>query len=326
MSWGDPSQGEAVDTRPVHGATAAVQVVEETDSYSRTIAGATVEAIRAGEGVGPNRVVGIPGEELTVTSSNIGFPMLTHSHIGEGRVVAAFMNDDGSDSRWCGVPLQRGHVIVYGPGVEHVAVNNPGLSFTFVITDGDRLYELAERLGKPFEPPARGTVQDFAPSTTTAKLGTRLDEYIAAAVDGRRLDRRGGDVLHAVAALLAAPDSRRRTKRTKGIDSRTIVHSCIDFAGATEHIPTIDELCLAAHVSERRLRAAFTEEFNQPPTSFFRAWALDVAHRHLRTAEPESHTVTDIATGLGFDHLGRFAARYRQMYGESPSSTLHRPA
>jgi AraC-like DNA-binding protein len=36
-----------------------------------------------------------------------------------------------------------------------------------------------------------------------------------------------------------------------------------------------------------------------------------------------SETVTEIATGLGFDHLGRFAGRYKKFYGEPPSATLH---
>jgi AraC-like DNA-binding protein len=32
--------------------------------------------------------------------------------------------------------------------------------------------------------------------------------------------------------------------------------------------------------------------------------------------------VTDVATELGFLELGRFAVKYRQIFGETPSSTL----
>jgi transcriptional regulator GlxA family with amidase domain len=33
-------------------------------------------------------------------------------------------------------------------------------------------------------------------------------------------------------------------------------------------------------------------------------------------------TVTEVATALGFDHLGRFSGRYKAMFGESSSTTL----
>ena len=41
-------------------------------------------------------------------------------------------------------------------------------------------------------------------------------------------------------------------------------------------------------------------------------------------ADADSQKVTDIATTLGFFELGRFAQRYRQHFGETPSTTLGR--
>jgi AraC-like DNA-binding protein len=43
----------------------------------------------------------------------------------------------------------------------------------------------------------------------------------------------------------------------------------------------------------------------------------------LEAATPAA-TVTEVATECGFFHLGRFSARYRQAFGEVPSSTLAR--
>jgi transcriptional regulator GlxA family with amidase domain len=53
-------------------------------------------------------------------------------------------------------------------------------------------------------------------------------------------------------------------------------------------------------------------------------WALDLARRRLIASDPGKVTVTWIAIGTGFNHLGRFARYYRKTYGESPSETLRR--
>jgi TolB-like protein len=56
---------------------------------------------------------------------------------------------------------------------------------------------------------------------------------------------------------------------------------------------------------------------------FLRNLRLERARRDLLRA-PASASVTEIATRHGFDHLGRFAARYVERYGEPPSATLRR--
>ena len=80
---------------------------------------------------------------------------------------------------------------------------------------------------------------------------------------------------------------------------------------------------MTSHVSERRLRIAFAESYGMPPTQVLRMWAMAKANEHLRTADPSPGIVSRVAMDLGFTHLGRFAARYRAIYGEPPSSTVH---
>ncbi|WP_369216940.1 AraC family transcriptional regulator, partial [Streptomyces flavofungini] len=87
---------------------------------------------------------------------------------------------------------------------------------------------------------------------------------------------------------------------------------------------TVADMAGAARVSVRSLRAGFRTHLGTTPLGHLRRVRLDLVHRELLAlaAEPGTATVTDVALRWGFTHLGRFAALYRQVYGESPSRTL----
>ena len=53
---------------------------------------------------------------------------------------------------------------------------------------------------------------------------------------------------------------------------------------------------------------------------------MQAVRRVLQNADPKVTRVTDIATEHGFWELGRFAVKYRHMFGETPSTTLKRAA
>jgi hypothetical protein len=53
--------------------------------------------------------------------------------------------------------------------------------------------------------------------------------------------------------------------------------------------------------------------------------SLNLAQERLRASSPDETTVTDVAFSLGILHLGRFARRYRTLFGEAPHETLNRP-
>jgi AraC-like DNA-binding protein len=60
------------------------------------------------------------------------------------------------------------------------------------------------------------------------------------------------------------------------------------------------------------------------PHAFFLRRRLNEARQLLLREDAERRNVTDIALSLGFSELGRFAVRYREMFGETPSQTLKR--
>jgi AraC-like DNA-binding protein len=236
----------------------------------------------------------------------------------------AFIRSAPPGSRWSEIDLEPGTILSYGPGAEHTAVSPPGLNWVAVITEQERLAELAERLELQVEPVARGEVRRLNGSVDTGAIGGVLGRLTDVVARGEgSLIKSVDDVFRAMMlALTAGQDDCRRIGSDRGLDSRQIINSCVDYADSTERIPSISELCLVAHVSERRLRKAFTDEYDLPPGRFFRIWALAEAHRRLAEPDPTYRSVADVATGLGFLHLGRFAGYYKRLYGTTPSATL----
>jgi AraC-like DNA-binding protein len=64
------------------------------------------------------------------------------------------------------------------------------------------------------------------------------------------------------------------------------------------------------------------EQFGTTPKRFLMLRRLHLAHKALRAASSSNASVTEIATRFGFWELGRFAVTYRDVFGETPSSTL----
>lgn len=77
-------------------------------------------------------------------------------------------------------------------------------------------------------------------------------------------------------------------------------------------------------VSPRTLSYAFKAVTGASPHAFFLRERLNAARMALLQGSPERDLVTSIALELGFTELGRFAARYRELFGELPSATLAR--
>jgi transcriptional regulator GlxA family with amidase domain len=84
----------------------------------------------------------------------------------------------------------------------------------------------------------------------------------------------------------------------------------------------IADLSLLVGVSERGLRNAFKAVRGMSPKRCVIHDRLNQARRALCDPHAIRATVTDIATEHGFFELGRFAGRYKAVFGETPSATL----
>ncbi|MEU0786104.1 AraC family transcriptional regulator [Streptomyces sp. NPDC006173] len=89
-----------------------------------------------------------------------------------------------------------------------------------------------------------------------------------------------------------------------------------------QHPFTVGELAVLAGVSVRRLQEAFQQYVGMTPLAYLTDVRLICAHDELRRSAPGEVSVSEVAHRWSFDHLGRFASRYRARFGELPSQTL----
>jgi len=86
------------------------------------------------------------------------------------------------------------------------------------------------------------------------------------------------------------------------------------------------ELAAQVGASYWMLRDCCLEYLGMSPKRYLWLRRMHLARRALRSADAGRTTVTEIASNYGFWELGRFSVAYRTLFGETPSTTLHRAA
>lgn len=120
--------------------------------------------------------------------------------------------------------------------------------------------------------------------------------------------------------------SHRRPNRPAATASRQrVVERAEAFVRADVAAPVpVSTLCHLLGLSERALRNAFYSVRGMSPKRWMLAERLQGVRSALSQACAGPVTVTDVATDFGFNELGRFAATYKEAFGEAPSETVAR--
>ncbi|MDR2239071.1 MAG: helix-turn-helix domain-containing protein [Zoogloeaceae bacterium] len=132
---------------------------------------------------------------------------------------------------------------------------------------------------------------------------------------------------HALLSSVVKAVDRSTNEAARSTASPTARHAIVSRAQEymrthVEEPLTVEDLCRVLGVSRRTLQYSFQEVLQLNPVSYLRAIRLNGARRMLKSADPQRHSVQDIAARWGFWHLSHFANDYRRMFGELPSETL----
>ena len=121
-------------------------------------------------------------------------------------------------------------------------------------------------------------------------------------------------------ALLPRKDQKQIGRPVKH-GSRVLDCALAVIESGTDEPINSDDLCRAAGVSERTLRNVFYRNFGISPHRYLMVEKLHRARSALHEARP-GDTVSSICANLGLWDAGRFAARYRHLFGVLPSQDL----
>jgi|APTNR8051073442_1049403.scaffolds.fasta_scaffold02589_5 AraC-like DNA-binding protein len=219
--------------------------------------------------------------------------------------------------------------VVHGPGQELRMETEP-FRLLLLTFDG-ALVRRAFRQWSDRVPPMENWADTFSLTTTggaalrslalwTAKELDRPSSVLATAdKPARALER---TLLSVFLDTIAETAPWRDAVRSDVDDKRIrLIEEWVD-AHFTEPIG-VEDMAAVAGASVRTVQMLFRRRRQCTPMGAVTRRRLEMARRRLATPS-DSTTVTDVAAACGFFHFGRFAAAYRQAFGERPSETLSR--
>lgn len=213
--------------------------------------------------------------------------------------------------------------VLVAPGQEFTRRSPPGQILSLTV-DAPRISaEIAARVtADGSESLLRGgSITLGAPGR--ADLAAALGRFVQASARGSDpalLPHSEAHVVAVLARLLLRHDA---VVRARPVTARRISDLEGWIESHLEEPMTLGTLCSVAGVGERALAKIFESRRGMSPMRYATERRLAAAHARLLRASA-ADVVTQIATDLGFTHLGRFSIAYRELFGESPSQTLRR--
>lgn len=220
--------------------------------------------------------------------------------------------------------IDSGVVTVFRPGDVQEAFHDVNSLYAVVTLSEETLEREAERHGHSLSPNVFRNTGIHPQPLASAHLAA-ISALLAQLHRDDRSDLGSPAFADIVAAFighfarqptpLPAPTLRQRQKIVVLI--RTHIDQNLD--GRLD----IESLARLAGVSRRTLARAFEETLGEPPQSYIARMRLHRIRSDL-LACGQHKTVAEVSNRWGISELGRMAARYRDLFGESPSQTRSR--
>ena len=241
------------------------------------------------------------------------------------RCVALLVVDQPGDTNICGAFLDRSMALVMPVGTEIAAGIRPGFAYTTVVLPAAHWHHGLALAGAAV--PLAPVAVELSPAAAwnLAREGRRLAAGLT--VEGRVSGEGVPSPILDYAASFAEAcglvgNGRLDHDRSARLRQAWAAHDYLRLHLAED--VSVGELCRRLAISRRQLEYAFRTVFDSSPREFLLSLRLNESRRRLMKARDRGQTVTQVAMDVGISHLGRYAACYRRLFGETPSQTLQR--
>lgn len=160
-----------------------------------------------------------------------------------------------------------------------------------------------------------------------ARLWDAIDRYVAAAGTHSTAAESAAAGTAAQAQFLERIEAMARDVEPSSSAPLRLIPEVVTMAVELihdEHVDSVSELAARCHVSRRTLARHFKATFDVSPRRYMQVVKLHRGRRLLLEASPDDsrRTVAGLVAKIGVWDPGRFAQRYREVFGESPRDTL----
>jgi AraC-like DNA-binding protein len=299
--------------------------------YQSAIRPARVDVVVTTKGDFHAELKRIELSKLWIQSGRVNLPVISHSAVSAERAPIFFLaNGNQAAYRCSGLDSSVGELIAVRPGSTHYSRSEANSHWaTLSLTRED--LAVAGRVLTGHELTAPSATHRLRPSPQLVSRLLNLHETAEKLADAPRILARteaARALEHALmhAMIMCMTDGGPVEMGVAARQHLAILARFEDFVAANDNRPLyLAEICAAAGASGRMLRMCCQEHLGMGPVRYLWLRRMHLARRALIEATPLTTTVARIAMDYGFWELGRFAVKYRELFGEAPSASLLRP-
>lgn len=131
-------------------------------------------------------------------------------------------------------------------------------------------------------------------------------------------DRIESKILHQLFSCMLFGPALKKRKKFQIKKIRDILHEHIDKSMDIAMITDAGDIGLS------QLYQVFRKEYGVTPKKYLQILRFNAIKKELLCADPDSNYISELALKYDFIHMGHFSTGYKQLFGETPSQTLHR--